>query len=58
MPGDNKVANPQPVATSGSSPATENQPKEKSFFQKYAGSLIQILVFWMIMRVISTGKDR
>lgn len=60
MPGENKVANPQPVVSGEGStatgPANGNPPQQKSFFQKYAGSVIQMIIIWVAMRAISNGK--
>ncbi|KAG2196984.1 hypothetical protein INT47_006931 [Mucor saturninus] len=56
MPGDNKVANPQPVVAGEGSTATgAPPPQQKSFIQKYAGSVIQMIIIWIAMRAISNG---
>lgn len=57
MAGDNKVAAAQPAAAAATDGANGEQPvQEKTFIQKYGGSIAQMIFFWLLMKVISGGK--
>jgi hypothetical protein len=34
---------------------TGEQPKQKSFFQQISGSIIQVVFFWLIMKMLTGG---
>ncbi|KAI8067324.1 cleft lip and palate transmembrane protein 1-domain-containing protein [Thamnidium elegans] len=50
MADDNKVAAPV------TGPATTAQgPQEKTFLQKYGGSIAQMVIFWLVMQLVTKG---
>lgn len=56
MAGDNKVAAAQPAAATTAGANGEQPVQEKTFIQKYGGSIAQMIFFWLLMKVISGGK--
>lgn len=60
MAGDKKVATAQPAAGSadaGAAGAQGQPPQEKTFWQKYGGSVTQMILFWLVMRVVQGGNN-
>ncbi|KAI9360513.1 cleft lip and palate transmembrane protein 1-domain-containing protein [Pilaira anomala] len=44
------------VASAPAAPPSAGQPpQEKSFIQKYGGSIAQMVIFWLIMQVVTKG---
>lgn len=39
-------------------PASGQPPQEKSFIQKYGGSIAQMVIFWLIMQVVTKGNQK
>lgn len=52
MADDNKVA--APVAGTAT---TAQNPQEKTFIQKYGGSIAQMVIFWLVMQLVTKGKS-
>lgn len=51
MPGSKNLATSQPETG-------ENPEQKKSFIQKYGGSIVQMIFFWLIMKAVTGGKLR
>ena len=51
MPGNKNLVTSRPETG-------ENPEQKKSFIQKYGGSIVQMVFFWLIMKAVTGGKPR